>query len=39
MTMDDHAALVAIGQAMAAINGYHPMQSSSLYVTDGDEID
>ena len=39
MTADDHAALVAIGKRMAASNGYTPKQSSSLYVTDGDEID
>ena len=39
MTRDDHAALAALGQKMAATNGYTPMQSSSLYVTDGDEID
>jgi murein tripeptide amidase MpaA len=39
MTRDDHAALVAIGQHMAGKNGYHPMQSSGLYITDGDEID
>ena len=39
MTADDHAALVAIGKRMAASNGYEPKQSSSLYVTDGDEID
>ena len=39
MTSDDHAALVALGRRMAATNGYTPMQSSSLYVTDGDEID
>ena len=39
MTQDDHAALVALGRKMAATNGYTPMQSSSLYVTDGDEID
>ena len=39
MTRDDHAALVAIGQRMASRNGYTAMQSSSLYVTDGDEID
>ena len=39
MTVEDHAALVAMGKAMAARNGYTPMQSSSLYVTDGDEID
>ena len=39
MTTDDHAALVALGKRMAATNGYTAMQSSSLYVTDGDEID
>lgn len=39
MTVEDHASLVKIGQAMAKRNGYTPMQSSGLYVTDGDEID
>src|SRR5207342_378750 len=39
MTKSDHAALVALGKSMAASNGYTAMQSSSLYVTDGDEID
>jgi carboxypeptidase T len=39
MTGDDHAALVALGRRMAATNGYTAMQSSGLYVTDGDEID
>ena len=39
MTAEDHAALVAMGKKMASYNGYTPMQSSSLYVTDGDEID
>ena len=39
MTVDDHAALRAIGIKMAGKNGYEPKQSSSLYVTDGDEID
>ena len=39
MTKDDHAALAALGRAMASKNGYTPMQSSSLYITDGDEID
>ena len=39
MTTDDHAALVALGKKMATTNGYTAMQSSSLYVTDGDEID
>ncbi len=39
MTVDDHRTFVALGRAMAARNGYRPMQSSDLYVTDGDEID
>ena len=39
MNAEDHAALVALGKKMAATNGYTAMQSSSLYVTDGDEID
>ena len=39
MTVDDRAALAALGRKMAATNGYTAMQSSSLYVTDGDEID
>jgi len=39
MTADDHAALRAIGIKMANRNGYVPKQSSSLYITDGDEID
>ncbi len=39
MTRDDHAALQAIGQKLAAKNAYRPMQSSGLYITDGDEID
>jgi carboxypeptidase T len=39
MTVDDHAALVAIGKRMASQNGYQPKQSSSLYITDGDQID
>ena len=39
MTVEDHTALAKMGQAMAKLNGYTPMQSSSLYVTDGDEID
>ena len=39
MTRDDHAALVALGKRLASRNGYTAMQSSSLYVTDGDEID
>jgi carboxypeptidase T len=39
MTVDDQAALKAMGKRMAGKNGYTPMQSSSLYITDGDEID
>jgi carboxypeptidase T len=39
MTADDHVALRTIGGRLAGKNGYTPMQSSSLYVTDGDEID
>ena len=39
MTADDHAALRALGRRMGSKNGYEPKQSSSLYITDGDEID
>ena len=39
MTVDDHAAFVAMGKAMARLNGYKAEQSSDLYITDGDEID
>ena len=39
MTADDHAALVALARRMATTNGYRAMQSSSVYITDGDEID
>ena len=39
MTADDRAALAAMGRKMARLNGYTPMQSSDLYITDGDEID
>jgi carboxypeptidase T len=39
MSVDDHATFVAMGKAMAKLNGYHPEQSSELYITDGDEID
>jgi hypothetical protein len=35
MTQDDHDVFVAIGQAMAASNGYTPQQLYDLYVTDG----
>jgi len=39
MTKDDHATFVRLGLRMAARNGYKPMQSSDLYITDGDQID
>ena len=39
MWPDDHAVFVALGQAMAASNGYQPMQASGLYTTDGDFVD
>jgi hypothetical protein len=39
MTLLDHSTFVALGKAMAARNGYKPMQSSDLYITDGDQID
>jgi len=35
MTVDDHDALVALGQAMAASNGYTAEQASDLYIFDG----
>jgi hypothetical protein len=35
MTKSDHDALVHIGKAMAASNGYRPEQASDLYVTSG----
>jgi carboxypeptidase T len=39
MTVDDHAAFVAMGKKMASLNGYKAEQSSDLYITDGDQID
>jgi hypothetical protein len=39
MRRDDQAALVAMGQAMAATNGYTPQQASDLYLTSGDFTD
>ncbi len=36
MWPDDHAVFIALGQAMAATNGYQAMQASGLYTTDGD---
>jgi carboxypeptidase T len=35
MTPNDHAALMKIGKAMAATNGYRPQQASDLYITSG----
>jgi carboxypeptidase T len=35
MTPDDHSVFVAMGQAMAATNGYTAQQASDLYITDG----
>ena len=39
MTTLDHSTFVSLGRAMAALNGYAAKQSSSMYVTDGDQID
>lgn len=39
MIQDDRDAMAAIGQAMAATNGYTPQQSSDLYITDGSTRD
>ncbi|MET8827033.1 M14 family metallopeptidase [Streptomyces sp. NPDC004610] len=35
MTADDRNAFAAVGQKLAASNGYTPEQSSDLYITDG----
>ncbi len=35
MTLDDRNALAALGQSMAATNGYTPEQASDLYIADG----
>jgi carboxypeptidase T len=35
MTVQDHAALVSIGKAMARSNGYKPEQASDLYISSG----
>ncbi|MET7618293.1 M14 family metallopeptidase [Streptomyces sp. NPDC005408] len=35
LTQDDRDAHAAVGQKMAASNGYTPEQSSELYITDG----
>ena len=39
MSIDDHAALVALGQKVAALNGYKPGQGSDLYPVYGDQDD
>ena len=36
MTQNDHATFVAMGQRMQATVGYPAVQSSDLYITDGD---
>ena len=36
MTVADHAALVAMGRAMGALNGYKAKQGSDSYIYDGD---
>jgi len=36
MTADDHRTFVAMGQAMAALNGYKAKQGSDSYIYDGD---
>jgi hypothetical protein len=35
MSGNDHAAFVAMGKRMAALNGYRPQQASDLYITSG----
>lgn len=39
LTFDDWDTMVTMGQAMAAMNGYTPEQSSDLYITDGTIVD
>ena len=39
LTRLDHDVFVALGRAMADLNGYKAQQSSDLYITDGDQID
>jgi murein tripeptide amidase MpaA len=39
MTVDDHAAFMALGQEAAALNGYKPQQGSDLYPVYGDQDD
>jgi len=39
MTVDDHDVFVAMGQAMASLNGYTAGQGSAWYITDGSIVD
>jgi carboxypeptidase T len=39
MSADDHAAFVALGKRVAALNGYKPQQGSDLYPVYGDQDD
>lgn len=39
MSADDHAAFVALGTQVAALNGYKPQQGSDLYPVYGDQDD
>ena len=39
MTLDDHRTFKAMAQTMASMNGFRAIQSSDLYITDGDQID
>jgi carboxypeptidase T len=39
MTSIDHSTFVKLGRGMASRNGYTAIQSSSWYITDGDQID
>jgi carboxypeptidase T len=39
MSSIDFTTFVAMGRAMAKLNGYKAEQSSDLYITDGDQID
>ena len=39
MTRADWQAMVALGQQMAALNGYTAAQGSDLYIVDGDQGD
>ncbi|MFL5771351.1 MAG: M14 family metallopeptidase [Chloroflexota bacterium] len=39
MAVKDHKAFVAMGQAMAASNGYKPEQASDLYISSGTSRD